>query len=276
MHKISNGKHHCVILVSRCETGGVLPGRTDRDAMAATPPPLSFVRPQPAPRIRTISGLPQPVELDLARAAVVVVDMQNDFLHPDGWFPQAGIDPAPLLNVLPTVASVCTGARQADVPVVWLNWGVRADRAELSAPLLAKASAMGTRPVYGDASPAGRGPIAVAGAWGSQVVDALAPQPQDLLVYKHRLSGFFDNELDTILRNRGIDTLIFVGVNIDRCVFSTLCDASFLGYGCLLVEDACATSSPPFVTDAILYLTRLLYGATLTSDDLLHELSSPQ
>ncbi|OZA80241.1 MAG: hypothetical protein B7X76_08655 [Azorhizobium sp. 39-67-5] len=120
------------------------------------------------------------------------------------------------------------------------------------------------------------GPIAVAGAWGSQVVDALAPQPQDLLVYKHRLSGFFDNELDTILRNRGIDTLIFVGVNIDRCVFSTLCDASFLGYGCLLVEDACATSSPGFVTDAIIYLVRLLYGATLISDDILHELSSPQ
>ena len=237
---------------------------------------LSFVRPQLAPRLRTLAAQPQLVDLDLARTAVVVVDMQNDFLHPDGWFPQAGVDPAPLLAVLPTIAAVCAGARAADVPVVWVNWGVRADRAELSAPLLAKASAMGTRPVYGDASPAGRGPIAVAGAWGSQVLDALAPQPQDLLVYKHRLSGFFDNELDSILRNRGIDTLIFVGVNTDRCVFSTLCDASFLGYGCLLVEDASATSSPAYVTDAIHFLVRLLYGATLTSDDLLRELSSPE
>lgn len=238
----------------------------------AAKPPLSFVRFRPAPRIRTVPGLPQPVELDLARAAVVVVDMQNDFLHPDGWFPQAGVDPAPLLEILPGVSMLCEGARQAGVPVVWLNWGVRADRAELSAPLLAKASAMGTRPVYGDASPAGRGPIAVAGAWGSQVVDALAPQPQDLLVYKHRLSGFFDNELDTILRNRGIETLIVAGVNTDRCVFSTLCDASFLGYGCILVEDACATSSPQYVSDAVLYLVRLLYGVTVESYDLLHEI----
>ena len=72
-----------------------------------------------------------------------------------------------------------------------------------------------------------------------------------------------------MLRNRGIDTLLFSGTNIDRCVFSTLCDASFLGYGCLMVTDACASGSPAYVTDAIDYLVRLLYGVTLRSDDLI-------
>lgn len=105
------------------------------------------------------------------------------------------------------------------------------------------------------------------GDWGSQLVDEL--KPSDLVVHKHRLSGFHDNELDSVLRNRGIDTLLFSGTNTDRCVFSTLCDASFLGYGCLMVADACATGSPANVTDAIHYLVRLLYGVTLKSDDLM-------
>ncbi|GGF63002.1 peroxyureidoacrylate/ureidoacrylate amidohydrolase RutB [Azorhizobium oxalatiphilum] len=233
-----------------------------------TAPTLSYVRHEPAPRIATLGGLPQPVTFDLARSALVVVDMQNDFLHADGWFPSAGIDPAPLLGVIPQITELTAAARKADVPVLWLNWGVRADRAELSQPLLGKASACGTRPVYADPSPKGKGPIAVQGEWGAEVFEAMQAEPGDLLVYKHRLSGFFDNELDTILRNRGIDTLIFAGVNIDRCVFSTLCDASFHGYGCVLVEDACATSSPDYVREATLYLVRLLYGVTAGTADL--------
>ena len=103
----------------------------------------------------------------------------------------------------------------------------------------------------------------------TQLVDELKPDPSDLIVHKHRLSGFHDNELDSVLRNRGIDTLLFSGTNTDRCVFSTLCDASFLGYGCLMVTDACASGSPAYVTDAIGYLVRLLYGVTLRSDDLI-------
>jgi ureidoacrylate peracid hydrolase len=64
------------------------------------------------------------------------------------------------------------------------------------------------------------------------------------LVHKHRLSGFWDNELDSVLRNLGITTLMFTGINLDRCLFATLMDASFLGYDCLVVEDATSTVSP--------------------------------
>ena len=230
---------------------------------------LSFARPRPAPRLATFAAEPQPAELDLSTTALVVVDMQNDFLHADGWFPRSGVDPAPLNAVIPAISRLADAARAANVPVVFVNWGVRADVAELPPLVLAKGSAGGTRPVYGDPSPAGRGRITVATDWGAEVVEALAPVPGDLVVHKHRLSGFTDNELDSVLRNRGIDTLLFTGINIDRCVFSTLCDASFLGYGCVLVEDACATPSPAYVRDAILYLVRLLYGATATTDALL-------
>jgi ureidoacrylate peracid hydrolase len=93
-------------------------------------------------------------------------------------------------------------------------------------------------------------------------------------VHKHRFSGFWDNELDSILRNREVTTLVFAGINTDRCVFATLTDASFLGYDCILLSDAVATGSPAYVTDAIRYLVELLYGAVATSTALIAALAA--
>ncbi|MQT13320.1 isochorismatase family cysteine hydrolase [Segnochrobactrum spirostomi] len=237
-------------------------------------PVLSFARPPAAPHLVSFPAAPQHAEIDLARTALLVIDMQKDFLHPDGWFPRLGFDPTPLTAIVPKLDVLAKAARRAGVQVIWLNWGVRADRAELSPMLIAKASAGGTRPVYADTLVPGHGGILVASEWGAELVDELVPEAGDLVVHKHRLSGFYDNDLDSILRNRGIDTLIFSGTNTDRCVFSTLCDANFRGYGCLMVEDACATGSPASVSEAIHYLVRLTYGVTLTSDDLLAAFAS--
>ncbi len=157
---------------------------------------LSFARPVSPHRLVSFGAEPQPAEIDLSHTALVVVDMQNDFLHPDGWFPRLGFDPAPLAKVVPKLIELTGAARRAGVQVIWLNWGVRPDRAELSAPILNKMSAGGTRPVYADPSVAGRGRILVTGDWGAQLVDELKPHPSDLIVYKHRLSGFHDNEFE--------------------------------------------------------------------------------
>ena len=130
-------------------------------------------------------------------------------------------------------------------------------------------------PTYSDPSPSGRGRILVTGDWGAATIDELPLDPADIVVHKHRLSGFWDNELDSVLRGRGVTTLMFAGINTDRCVFSTLQDANFLGYDCILVEDACATVSPQFVTDAIHYLVRLLHGAVASSGAILTAMGMP-
>ena len=110
---------------------------------------------------------------------------------------------------------------------------------------------------------------------GRRTIDNLTVAPTDILVHKHRLSGFWDNELNSILRQRGITTLLFAGINTDRCVFSTLQDAHFIGYDCVLIEDACATVSPDFVRDAVLYLVRLLHGVVATSDAIFSAIGKP-
>lgn len=234
----------------------------------------SLVRPQRAPRPVRFDAEPGPVEIDLACTALVIVDMQNDFLHRDGWFAAAlgesvGALSAPIAVINPLAAQL----RAHGVPVLHLNWGVRADLANLPATVRDKASGCGTRPAYGDATDRGR--ILVQGDWGAASVAGIDASPQDLTVHKHRLSGFRDNEFDQILRRRGVTTLLYTGVNIDRCVFATLMDGAFQGYDSILVEDGCATTSPPHVTDAILYLVRLLYGFTARSDAILTALPSP-
>ena len=101
------------------------------------------------------------------------------------------------------------------------------------------------------------------------MVDELNPGDADIQVTKHRFSGFWDTDLDAILRNLGIRTLVIGGVNLDQCVMTTLEDASFFGYDTILVEDGAATTSPEFCVQAALYNIRLLFGFTLKSEALL-------
>ena len=235
---------------------------------------MSFVRPQKRQRIVSLAATPQPVEFDVAATALVVIDMQNDFLHPEGWFAARGVDSTPVIAVVPAVEQMTKAMRRAGVPVIWLNWGIRPDLANLPATFVAKARST-CAPTYAEPSPSGRGRVLVRDEWGAATVDQLTVDPADILVHKHRLSGFWDNEFDSILRKRGITTLLFAGVNTDRCVFSTLQDANFLGYDCVLIEDACATVSPQFVTDAVLYLVRLLHGVVATSDAIYSAIGKP-
>jgi nicotinamidase-related amidase len=169
------------------------------------------------------------------------------------------MDTTPVRAVIPAIERLTGDVRRAGVPVIWVNWGVRPDHANISRSFVERArGAQG--PSYGDPAPSGRGRILVRDEWGAATIDDLTVAREDLLVHKHRLSSFWDNELDSILRHRGVTTLLFAGINTDRCVFTSLQDANFLGYDCVLVEDACGTTSPDFVRDAVLYLVRLTHG----------------
>lgn len=234
---------------------------------------VSLLRNRPAPRPVAFDAQPDPVRIDMARAAFVIVDMQNDFLSDGGWFPERGTDPAPLLEIVPRLNAVADAFRKMGAPVIHLNWGVRADVANLPANVLDKATGCGARPGYGDEI--GTGPVLVEGSWGAASHPLITGRPGDMAISKHRLSGFRDNELDQVLRRHGIETLFYAGVNLDRCVFATLMDGCFQGYDAVLVQDATTTVSPAEVGEAILYIIRLLYGFTTNSADLLRALDTP-
>ena len=233
---------------------------------------VSLLRPACKPRPVWLQARPQKLEIDLHASALVVVDMQNDFCHPQGWFGQKGVSMRATRKPIPMLQKLLPLWRAAGGRVVWLNWGVRPDRLNLPASVLfkAKVDAQGqlTGVGYAETSPVDRGPSLVPGHWGAQVVDELPVAATDITVFKHRLSGFHDNELDSLLRQQGISTLLFAGINTDRCVFSSLQDAGFLGYDCVLLEDVCATPSPAYVSRAILFLVEKLHGFVASAQAL--------
>jgi nicotinamidase-related amidase len=251
-------------------------GPADHNAWSVSEEAVSLVRQPLPPRTLRFDSSPMDLEIDLARSAVVVVDMQNDFCHKEGWFAQKGVNLRATRKPIPMLKKLLPCWREAGGQVVWLNWGIRADRMNLSPTIHFKGKRTAAGIGYAERSPIDRGLSVVTGEWGAQVIDELKVEPSDLSVDKHRLSGFWDNELDSILRMRGITTLLFVGINTDRCVFSTLQDAAFLGYDCILLKDACSTPSPPYVTRSILFIVEQLHGFVATAQSLITALGSPR
>jgi len=243
-------------------------GPTPDNAWTLAGDTVSLVRTPRQPRPVHIAAAPQAVTFDLARSALVVVDMQNDFCHPEGWFAQKGIAIQAARKPIRPIAELLSPWRAAGGAVLWLNWGIRADRRNLSPTVQFKGKRSAAGVGYAEHSPIDHGPSLVQGSWGAQVIDELPVAAGDITVHKHRLSGFWDNELDSLLRQQGITTLLFAGINTDRCVFSTLQDANFLGYDCVLLGDACGTSSPAYVSRGIHFLVQQLHGFVASAADV--------
>ena len=215
-----------------------------------------------------IDAEPQRVWFDAGKSALIVVDMQNDFCSKGGYLDYRGVDYTPDRKPIAPLAKLVPAFRQQRLPVIWLNWGVRRDLLNISPTLLHAHTTDGKGAGLAENIPGGA-PILLKGGWGAAIVDELNPGEQDIHVTKHRFSGFWDTELDSILRNMGLTTLFFAGVNADQCVLSTLQDAMFLGYDCLMLEDCVATTSPDYCMQATIYNVKLLYGFMTNSNALL-------
>src|ERR1700722_5896276 len=221
-------------------------------------------RPVP-PRPLAVPAANKQIIFDLSHTAIIIVDMQNDFCHPDGWLAHIGVDVAPARRPIAPLADLLPVLRQAAVPVIWLNWGNRPDRLNLSPALLHVYNPTGTGIGLGDPLPKNGARVLELGSWAAAIVDELTVAPSDVHVAKYRMSGFQDTMLDSILRNLNVTTLLFAGVNADQCVLCTLQGANFLGYDCLLIEDCTATTSPDYCMAATLYNVRQCFGFVIDS-----------
>ncbi|KAG8466047.1 hypothetical protein KFE25_005617 [Diacronema lutheri] len=236
---------------------------------------VDISRPALPPRVCSLETETKQLTLDLAKAVLIVVDMQNDFCHADGWLASVGADVARAREPIAPLVRLLPALRAADVPVLWLNMGHRPDLRNVSA-CLSHVYSSGTRPGLGDALPPRGGRTLVAGSWGAALVEELAAiaAPDDLRVDKYQMSGFWDTPLESVLRTTGRSTLFFAGVNADQCVLTTLQDASFLGFDCILLCDCTATSSPDFCMQATLYNVSQCFGFVSASHHLLPALAA--
>ena len=228
---------------------------------------VDFVRTEPRPHPMELSASPQNIRLDLGRTAFIVVDMQNDFCHAKGWLGTMGVDVSTARAAIAPIARILPIIRAQHIPVIWLNWGNRPDRLNLGPSTHHVYDNAGLGPGLGDALANGARVLEL-GSWCAAIVDELGDTTNDIHVAKYAMSGFWDTPLDSILRNLGVTTLLFAGVNLDQCVQCTLQDASFRSYACVLVQQCCATTSPAFCVDASLYNIRQCFGFVASEESL--------
>ncbi len=214
-----------------------------------------------------LSAKPEPVEIDPAKSAIVVVDMQNAFASKGGTLDIAGVDLSDAPHVVRTIRNVLGAARPAGVQIVYLQMAYKPDLSNAGgpdSPNRCKELAMhlmGSKPELS-------GKLLTEGSWDSEIVAELAPRPGDIVAVKTRYSGFAGTTLDAQLRVRGIRNLIFTGIAANVCVESTLRDAYFLDYWPILVADSTMAAGGQAILDATLFNVESFFGWSVKSEEL--------
>lgn len=214
----------------------------------------------------TLPARPEALRLAPADTAVIVIDMQNAYASPGGYVDLAGFDIAGAQGVVTRIATVLDTARAAGVQVVYLQNGWDPDYVEAGgpgSPNWHKSNALKHMRKVPDLA----GQLLARGSWDYELVDALAPQPGDLRLHKTRYSAFFNSQLDSTLRARGIRNLVFVGIATNVCVESTLRDGFHLEYFGVMLEDATHHLGPPAMQEAAVYNVEKFFGWVSTVAD---------
>jgi len=242
--------------------------------LRATPPSESKAGPV------TLDAKPDPIAIDPARTAVIVVDMENDFAAKGGMFDRAGVDISGAQKAIPPTAKVLAAARQAGIKIVYLKMGYRPDLSDLGAT----DSVNRTRHLkFGIGQKIqtldGReSRVLIRDTWDTDIVTEIKLTTGDIVLYKTRFSGFYQTDLDATLKKLGIKYLIVTGVTTSICVESTVRDAMFRDYLCVLLRDCMSEpighDLPRTNHEASLLNVEVLFGWVSDSDQLIKALAA--
>jgi ureidoacrylate peracid hydrolase len=226
----------------------------------------------------TIEAKPQPITIDTSTTAVIVVDMQNDFGSKGGMFDRAGIDISGIQKAVAPTARVLDSARSSGIKVFYLKMAYQDDLSDLGAPdsvnrVRHLQLGVGQHVRAPDGTPSR---ILVRDTWNSEIVDELKPHGDDIVLYKTRFSGFYRTDLDEKLRDLGVKHLVITGCTTSICVESTVRDAMFRDYLCVLLADCMSEPIGNGLVrsnhDASLLSTEVLLGWVSDSNQLVKSL----
>lgn len=214
-------------------------------------------------------ALPFAFDLAPSKAALIVIDMQRDFIEPGGFGASLGNDVARLQAIVPTTRKLMDGCRNAGVPVIHTK---ECHRPDLSDCPPAKRERGSPTLRIGDVGSMGR--ILIDGEPGADFVPELAPQPGDIVVTKPGKGAFYATDLSAILTRLGARQLIVAGVTTEVCVQTTMREANDRGFECLLIEDATESYFAQFKASAIEMIRAqgAIVGWTATTRQLLDAL----
>ena len=218
-----------------------------------------------------LKARPEALNVDPGHTALIIVDMQNAFVKPGGFWDQLGFDIAEATAVVETINGLATACRDAGVKVVYLQNTYNSNLSDTGSPasphyhkapslrLIRQRPDLAARPT-------------VEGTWDWQIVDELTPKAGDLVVQKRRYNGFTGTILELCLRGWEVRWLLFCGIATNVCVESTARDAYFKDFWPILIEDGLNHAGPDFNRKATLYNFEHFFGSVVNSENLLEAL----
>ena len=192
--------------------------------------------------LATIAAEPHQVVVDLDRTALLIIDMQRDFLEPGGFGEALGNDVAALMPAIAPCQAVLAAARRRGLLVIHTRENHRSDLSDVPAAKMERGARPGLR--IGDAG--GMGRILVRGEPGHDIIAPLYPVAGEAVIDKPGKGAFYQTDLELILRNRAVENLLVCGVTTEVCVNSTVREAADRGYRCVVLADCCASYFPHF------------------------------
>ncbi len=219
----------------------------------------------------TFEAEPSPLSVDLSRAALVIIDMQRDFLEPGGFGEALGNDVSRLQAAVGPLRKVLAAAREHDLLVIHTREGHRPDLSD-APPHKVERGDPATR--IGAIGPMGR--ILVRGEPGHDIIPELYPLKDEPVIDKPGKGAFYQTDLELMLRNRGIDTLFVCGVTTEVCVNTTVREANDRGFRCIVLSDCCGSYFPEFHAAGLAMIKAQggIFGSVAASMPLLNSLAS--
>ncbi|AEF44897.1 pyrimidine utilization protein B [Serratia sp. AS12] len=222
----------------------------------------------------TLPARPESIAFAPQETALIVVDMQNAYASQGGYLDLAGFDVSATAPVIANIKRAISAARAAGIRVIFFQNGWDNQYVEAGgqgSPNWHKSNALKTM----RKRPELMGKLLAKGDWDYDLVDELQPQPGDIVIPKPRYSGFFNTQLDSLLRSYGIHHLVFTGIATNVCVESTLRDGFFLEYFGVVLADATHQAGPQFAQQAALYNIETFFGWVSDVDSFCDALIAP-
>jgi len=191
--------------------------------------------------VRTIAAEPEPLAVDTGRMALIIIDMQRDFLEPGGFGAALGNDISHLKSAVGPCARVLAAARRAGILIIHTREGHRPDLTDAPPIKIERGD-----PAMRIGAPGPMGRILIRGEPGHDIIPELYPAAGEPVIDKPGKGAFYQTDLELMLKNRGIETLLVCGVTTEVCVNTTVREANDRGFRCVVLSDCCASYFPEF------------------------------
>jgi ureidoacrylate peracid hydrolase len=227
----------------------------------------------PKPNLIILPTEPEPLEIDLRRTAVVVIDMTNAFVRKGAFFDLRGVDVSRCEKTIEPCKKVITSARNNGCPIIYIAHRYSLDLSDAGGPGSLNWYKSSPMRMYRQ-NPELKDKLFFRGTWGAEIIDELKPEKGDIVIDKPRYSSFAGTNLDMTLRSYNIKYSVFIGIATNGCVEASIRDAYNLDYWSILIPDACANTGPAYTQETTIWNVKLTLGWVVNSQEFVKALEA--